>query len=194
LPGDHEILLTSTAFTMKKGQSYFTDYELFFLNYTFAISDRTHLGLFTLFPITSDFIKSFTIGVKQNIIQIDNFAASLSGAFIPETSNFYLGGTMTLGSIRNNLNLSIGSFSESSEFLLSLGAQVTMNETTSFLVEYISTDSGISNDVSNGLFTIGIRLRSEAMAWEIGGFRSLNNGGGDSDLILFPILKATIVF
>ena len=191
LPGDHEILLTSTAYTMPKGKAYFTDYELFFLNLTYAITDKTHLSFFTLFPITDQFLRSLTIGVKQNIFKSDYIAGSVSAAFIPETSNAYLGGTVSLGNIRNNLNVSIGKITDSEQIFLSLGTQATISKTASFLAEYISTDTGLSDDITSGLITLGVRLRSETMSWDIGGFRALND---DSDLLLFPILKATIVF
>ena len=38
--GDHELCIMPTAYTMPAGNSYFTDYELFFLNFTFAPTNR----------------------------------------------------------------------------------------------------------------------------------------------------------
>ena len=36
-PGDHELLIMPTAYTMEAGQWYLSDYELFFLNFTFLL-------------------------------------------------------------------------------------------------------------------------------------------------------------
>lgn len=63
--GDHELAIIPTAYTMEKGQSYITDYELWFLNYSYAISNQTHISAFSLFPISSDFIESVSIGLKH---------------------------------------------------------------------------------------------------------------------------------
>ncbi|MDA3812893.1 MAG: hypothetical protein PF570_01440, partial [Candidatus Cloacimonetes bacterium] len=42
--GDHELCVMPTAYTMPAGSTYFTDYELLFLNFTFAPTNRTHVG------------------------------------------------------------------------------------------------------------------------------------------------------
>jgi len=44
--GDHELFAMPTAYTMPAGNTYFTDYELVFLNFTFAPTNRTHAGFF----------------------------------------------------------------------------------------------------------------------------------------------------
>jgi hypothetical protein len=43
----------------------------------------------------------------------------------------------------------------------------------------------------NGLISIGVRFRSESVAWEIGGVRPLEETG---DLVLLPLLKGTFIF
>jgi hypothetical protein len=75
--GDHELLIMPTAYTMEAGDSYLTNYELFFLNYTYAVTSSTHLGIFTLFPITSEFLKTITFGLKQKYIDGDFINAAL---------------------------------------------------------------------------------------------------------------------
>ena len=80
--GDHELFLMPTAYTMPKGTFYFSDYELVFLNFTAAPFNGIHVGVFTLFPITSDFLNTLTFGIKQNYYQSHNFGSAVFGSFI----------------------------------------------------------------------------------------------------------------
>jgi hypothetical protein len=41
--------------------------------------------------------------------------------------------------------------------------------------------------------SIGVRFRGGHIAWELGGIRPLE-WDSDEDILLFPLLKATIVF
>lgn len=68
LPGDNELLIMPTAYTMPVNKSYFSDYEVFLLNYSYALSSSTHLSVFSLFPITKSFYETLTLGIKQKII------------------------------------------------------------------------------------------------------------------------------
>ena len=86
--GDHELLLMPTAYIMPKGISYFSDYELFFLNYTRAFTSRTHIGIFTLFPITTKFLETITIGFKQNYYRASIFELAFWGTYTPKGEGY----------------------------------------------------------------------------------------------------------
>jgi hypothetical protein len=193
---DHELLLMPTAYTMEQGKSYLTDYELFLLNYTYAISPSTHLGVFTLFPITKDFLETFTLGAKQKYLNSDFIKAALWTTYTPKISGLTLGTVFSFGKAANGLHLGISTASEFEtsekhwELIYMLGYRYDFSQKFSLLAEYTNFSSFIKEDF-NGLISIGIRFRGESIAWELAGVRPLESTG---DFLFFPLLKATFLF
>lgn len=74
---DQSLFIIPTAYTMYLGQNAFTDYELVILQYSHAISNRTHLSIMSPFPINSDMIKAFTFGFKQNYLRATPIEAAV---------------------------------------------------------------------------------------------------------------------
>jgi hypothetical protein len=194
--GDHELMFMPTAYTMDKGSSYFSDYELFFLNFVYAPTATTHLGVFTLFPITSDFLETATIGLKQNYARMNNFAGAVWATYTPKSSWIVLGNVFSIGKVSNSLHLGIGGVSDMDatdsdwELIYMVGYRHDFSKKFSLLVEYTNSETSVEEDF-NGLISIGVRFRSENVAWEIGGFRPLEDTG---DLFLLPLLKGTFMF
>jgi hypothetical protein len=191
-PGDHEVLMMPTAFTMEKGQSYITDYELFFLNYTYGITSRTHIGLFLPFPISMDVFEYFAIGLKQNYWESEHFAGALFASYMPVQSGIVFGNVFSIGNKYSGAHLGIGGASdfETIEPLYMLGGTINLSDMISLLLEYSNSNEGLNEDF-NGFLSIGIRFRSSRMSWEIGGMRPLEETSG---LIMIPWLKGTLVF
>jgi hypothetical protein len=195
-PGDHELLLMPTAYTMEKGQSYFEDYELFFINFSTAVTNSTHLSLFSLFPITTDFLETLSLGVKQNFYHSEKFSAAAWASYWFKSGTLLAGGVVSLGKKSSSFHLSLGygqgdSGGDGGTFFM-LGYRGDMSRKFSFIAEYGNATEGFSYDFS-GLLTIGIRFRSESMAWDLGGIRPLDVPA-DSDLLFLPLLKASVVF
>ena len=193
---DHELLLMPTAYTMEQGKSYLTNYELFLLNYTYAISPSTHLGVFTLFPITKDFLETFTLGAKQKYLNSDFIKAALWTTYTPKISGLTLGTVFSFGKATHGLHLGISTASEFEtskkhwELVYMLGYRYDFSKKLSLLAEYTNFSSFIKEDF-NGLISIGIRFRGESISWELAGIRPLESTG---DLLFFPLLKATFLF
>jgi hypothetical protein len=72
-----------------------------------------------------------------------------------------------------------------------LGYRYDLSGKTSLLLEYMNAQILMDKVDFNGLLSIGIRFRSESVAWEIGGFRPLEDTG---DLFLLPLIKGTFLF
>ena len=104
-PGDHELLTMPTAWTMDQGSSYFTDYELFFLNYSYGVTPRTHVGVFTMFPIVSEFINTVSLGVKQNWLDGEKVDGALWGTYTPDGGMFTLGNVFSIGEPSKSLHV-----------------------------------------------------------------------------------------
>ena len=78
------------------------------------------------------------------------------------------------------------------EFVYMLGGRVDISRKICLIAEYTNFSTGAENGF-NGFISIGFRFIGESVAWELGGFRPLR-GTGDADFVLFPLLKATVLF
>ena len=194
--GDHELCVMPTAYTMPVGSSYFTDYELFFLNFTYAPTNRTHVGFFTLFPVTTDFLQTFTIGAKQNYFKTKNFESAAWLSYTPDIKGISVGNVLSIaGKEKVSMHLGISAISgfdtNKWEYLYMVGGKLDVSEVTSIIVEYENSGTLIEEDFS-GLMLIGFRFQGKRMAWDIAGFRPLSEDTGS--LLFLPLLKATVYF
>lgn len=192
---DHELLLMPTAYTMPKGMSYFSDYELFFLNYTRAFTSRTHVGVFTLFPITSDFLETATVGLKQNYFNTPKVASAFWATYTPKIGGIMIGNVLSLGKRSTSFHIGLSGVTETEEdsdweFIYMLGLHSMVSDRISILAEYTNFSSFVEEDF-NGLISLGVRFRAKKMAWELAGIRPLEATG---DLLFLPLLKATVLF
>lgn len=191
--GDHELLIMPTAYTMPAKMSYFTDYELFFLNYTYAPTSSTHISALVMFPINSEFIDTFSIGAKQRLYQTEAASVAAWGSFTLKSKTFMGGMVISAGSRNANFHLSLGTISPESdswETLYMIGVKVHASKKFAFILEYANMQEGFDNDFG-GLFTIGGRFIGESIAWDFGGIRPMGDTG---DILLFPWLKASVFF
>jgi len=193
--GDHELLLMPTAYTMETGQSYFSDYELVFLNYTYAVTPSTHLGIFTLFPITSDFLETITLGAKQKYLSGDFVSGALWVSYTPKVSGVTVGNVFSFGKPSHGLHVGIASASSFEDntdewpLIIMVGYRVDLSGKLSLLAEYTNVKAAIEEGF-NGLLSIGIRFRGESISWELGGLRPLESTGS---FLFAPLLKATFL-
>jgi hypothetical protein len=192
-PGDHELMLMPTAYTMEAGQWYFSDYELIFLNFTFAAGENTHIGAFTLFPITSKFIETTTLGIKQNYLKSEKTQAALWATYTPNGSGLSLGNVLSYGVRGNGFHIGLSGITgldddnDEWQFVYMLGYRIDISRKTCLMLEY--TNSSVGD--ANGLFTFGFRFIGESVSWDIAGIKPLEDTG---DLWMIPLLKATVLF
>jgi hypothetical protein len=193
MPGDHELILMPTAYTMEQGEAYFSNYELFFLNFTYSATSTTHIGVFFLFPVTTAFLETLTLGVKQNYFRSEYFQGALWGTYTLKNSLYTVGNVFSIGSMNKaNFHVGFGYAGEESGniFLYLIGGKVQLSNRISGLVEYTNAKELLEQDF-NGLISIGIRFRGESSAWELAGIRPLESTG---EFLFFPLLKATFYF
>jgi len=192
--GDHELFLMPTAYTMPKGSAYFTDYELFFLNYTRALTPTTHVGVFSLFPVTTHFLKTLTLGIKQQYFSSPTFKSAVWANYTPKVSGFMLGNVLSIGRHGSHLHLALSGATtndvEDWEFVYMLGVDMKTSNRLSVMAEYTNTSSLVEDDF-RGLLSLGVRFRSTKMAWELAGIRPIQSSG---EFLFFPFLKGTLYF
>jgi hypothetical protein len=194
LAGDNELLLMPTAYTMPVNNSYFSDYEVILLNYSYAVSPTTHLSIFSLFPVTTVFYETFTIGIKQKIITYESVQSAIYGAYTPNSTSYSIGDVVSIGKPNKSFHLSLAyvKYKEESDadWLYMLGFRIDPSEKTSLIIEYENANSLIHDDVI-GVISIGVKLHSANMSWELAGLRPIRYTG---NLIFIPLLKVGYYF
>ncbi|TFG99137.1 MAG: hypothetical protein E4H13_09160 [Calditrichales bacterium] len=194
--GDHEMFLMPTAMTMPEGNSYLTDYELVLLNYTYAVTSTTHIGVFSLFPIVPEFLETITLGAKQNYYQSEKLNAAVWATYTPKASGLTLGGVFSFGPASNGFHVAISTMkgleedSNSWEMVYMLGYRYDVSQKVSLMAEYTNLSTGIDEGF-NGLISIGVRFRGESISWDLAGLRPLEKTEG---FLFAPLLKATFMF
>jgi len=193
-PGDHELLLMPTAYTMPEKTSYFSDYELLLLNYSYAVTSSTHLSAFTFFPITTRFYESLTLGFKQKVWSTDILQTSAYGTFTPKESLFSIGEVFSFGERRRSFHFSIAyvKFVEDVKpfWVYMAGIRIDASEKSSIILEYEKL-SAVGQEGGTAMLTFGLRIRSTNMSWEIAGMRPLEYTG---ELLAMPLLKVGYYF
>jgi len=189
-----------TAYTMPAGNSYFEDYELLFLNFTTAVTNRTHIGAFTFFPITPEFLESFTLGVKQNVYASEKFGAAVFGSYTPKAPFGTIGGVVSFGSETTNGHLGYKGIIGESNYgenesetgiqgnIVMAGFAHRISSVTKILVEYENAIA--KGNEFNGLLTVGLRFSGASVAWDIAGIRPLASTGA---LLFLPYLKVIVL-
>ena len=198
--GDHELMIMPTACTMNAGQSYLTDYELVFLNYSYAPTNTTHISAFTLFPITSDFLETFTFGAKQQYLNVESVKAAAMATYTPKSSIVTIGTVFSIGGKPTGLHLGFSLANsldrnddekDKWEVIYMAGYRHDVSKKIGLMVEYTNFSTAIENKFG-GLISLGVRFKGENITWDLAGVRPL--GSTDSNLILAPLLKATVLF
>ncbi len=197
--GDHELLIAPTAYTMPKGGIYLTNYELFFLNAGFAATDRTHVSAFVLFPIVPEFLRSLSIGMKQNYWYSSPFASAIWGAYNFDLGVLAVGNAFSVGTMRSNVTFNailIASLKESfgAGWGFSLGGAIALSSSIKLLGEYWFSEETLRGTSSGEILGLGIRFYSKQFCIDLGGIRPVGITVEDSsDLIAFPYLKGTYI-
>ena len=195
--GDHELALMPTAYHMEKGQSYFTDWELVFLNYTYAITNKTHVSILSLFPMTTEFTNSLTLGIKHQYLNSGEVRASGILTHTPNNGFTSLGTVVSLGKKASGLHIATGMLkffnsdnsTEHNEWVYAMGYRIDSSKRTSLMAEYANFTS-FAEENFNGYISLGIRFRTHNVTWDLSGIRPLEK---TEDFLFAPLLKATFL-
>jgi hypothetical protein len=194
---DQSLLFMPTAYTMPKGTSALTDYEVFVLQYSYAATDHLHLSAMSIFPISIDALRTLTIGAKQNYLRTGNLQSAAWFSFTPDVSLRVIsfGNVLSYGTPKRSAHAAVGFGSNLHDkigsALIMVGATTSMSKRANFIAEITTTSEALKNNYT-GLLSLGIRFKGKATSWDLGGFRPLSGDSGE--LLLIPYLKATFVF
>ncbi len=192
---DQSLMVIPTAYTMPKGASTFTDYEIIIVQYAYGLTDRTHLSIGMPFPISTEVFQYSALGVKQNYLKYGKLQCAASLSWMPKAEGGALSNVVSYGGVKASVHGFIGITFDydkvNSGSLLALGGIVDVSKRVALMSEII-TYSAILEEEANGLLTLGVRLKGDRMSWDLGGFRPLS--GDTGSLLLFPLLKLTVLF
>ena len=212
--GDHELFLMPTAYTMPKGSSYFTDYEVAIINYTYALTSRTHIGVFSFFPINKDVLETTTLGIKQNYYSSENTGCAFWSAYIPKSRVLNLGNVLSLGKKNKSFHfaVSVTHFFKDFDIIDSADTSTVYSDTKTVKKWAYTCTAGYRKDLSEKIsliaeysyvfapeegedadfLAVGPRFRTKKIDWDIAAARPIIHDA--PGLIVFPVLKATIIF
>jgi len=197
--GDHELLIMPTAYTMEDGQAYFSNYELFILNFSYAPTSSTHISVLMLFPIVSEFVETISFGVKQKYLNSEIVKGALWATYTPKPSLVTIGTVFSIGSGPDGFHAGISMANsleredenkDKWEWIYMFGYRVDVSQKISLVAEYTNFSAAVEENF-NGLLSLGVRFRGVNNTWDLAGIRPLESTG---DFIFFPLLKATFLF
>lgn len=202
LAADQSLMTLPTAYTMPKGRSALTNFELVLMQYSYAITDRAHLSAAMVFPFNKDMIKTFSAGGKYNYYRGDKLQAALWGSYTPDPAVGTLGNIFSYGNPKLSGHLitaGVANLRESEvRMLIGLGGIVSLSPRVSLIGESyyvpgnvidIEGEDELNDDIK--IILMGVRFRGDKISWDLGAGRPLEDMG---DILALPFVKATFMF
>ncbi|MDD2331512.1 MAG: hypothetical protein PHI68_02535 [Candidatus Cloacimonetes bacterium] len=194
-PGDQTTILLPTAYTMPKGKFSLTNYQVFFIQLTYAATNSTHLSIGSIVPFFEEFSRTLSFGFKQRYLSKGQFNSAVFAFVNPDSEILALGNMLSVGAPTACISLGVGFAKDGREDFESpaftLSARKNLSKKVAFMME-VGTTLEEMEDNADGMLTFGFRFIGDSISWELGGVRPL---GKDMDYIYFiPILKATFEF
>ncbi len=196
---DQSLFVLPTAYTMPKGKSAFTSYELVVVHLTKAITDRINIGVGMVFPFTVDVLQTTTVGGKVNYFKNKSVQCAAFGSITPFIKNsspgFNIGHVISLGTPKSSFHIVVDKpFSDLEDvrkngFLAAFGGISNLSERIAAIGElYVY----VSDQPPAEVISLGVRFKGKNISWDFGGIRPLGvNLGG---FLAVPFIKATYAF
>ena len=194
---DQALFVMPTAYTMPKGSSALTDFELLILQYTYAPTGNLHLSAGMVFPVVLDMFRTITLGAKFNYLRKDYIQCAFYGSFTPdpELRIANIGHVLSIGDPRGSVHIAVnkpfGSYEDILEggIIASLGGIVDFSQRVAGIGElYLYTSARQPAQV----FALGLRFKGKNISWDLGGFRPFGIDAGE--FLAVPFIKATFIF
>ncbi len=191
-PNNTRLFFSPTGRSLKAGQGYFADYELFFPGVAYGLTDRFAFGG-GVFPFSSgDFFLGW-LTPKLGIIETEDkaFAVGVLSLFITDGGETFnsgiLYGVLTLGEPDRAITLGLGYGYVESELadkpVLMIGGERRIGKRTKIITEnWIIPDQDV-------LFSLGLRWFGEKLAADFAIIRTI-----DMEFIGFPWLDIVVNF
>lgn len=205
--GTQSVFVLPTAYTMPKGSSSLTDYEVVFLQYAYAASDRVHISAAMVFPFTTDMVRTFSLGGKVNYFRRKDVESALWASYTPDPKTLTAGNVVSVGNEKASLHIvgivagAVGSEAILGDF--ALGGIARFSDRVNGMLDLIFTPFTIAgggdsdfldldDSMNDAGIIFGIRFKGQQVSWDLGAMRIIGEDMGS--LIALPFLKATFLF
>lgn len=192
-PDYNSLMFCPTPATLARGDAYFRNFELFFLNFGGGVTEALDLSVGTMFPVSSELLM-LSLGGKWRLLdrEADPVGLALVGSFTM-IEDVWFGGpgvVVGLGDRRRSFNLAVNhvlNADDDSETIFLAGVDAQAGRRVKFFVEFMSSSSLIDDDDEfHGFINLGLRFFGQRHSFSLAGLRPL-----DEDLdnfILFPMV------
>jgi len=192
-PDYNSLMFCPTPATLAKGDSYFRDFELFFLNFGTGVTDAFDLSFGTLFPISSDVIM-VSVGGKFRLIDREEKPVGLAlvGSYtkMEDVSFSAVGAVAGVGNKRSSFNVLINRTSDDdgdSETVYIIGGDTQLTRRSKIFGEFMSSSALFADDSDiEGFINIGVRMFGDSHSFSLSGFRPLDTNS--DSFIAFPMI------
>lgn len=192
-PDFNSIMFCPTPQTFARGDAYFRDFELFFLNFGYSFTDNFDLSIGTLFPISAELVM-LSVGGKLRLL--DRSEEPLGIALIGSATKIEdiefgsLGVVIGSGDARSSANLAVfRAFDDDGDgnTVLLIGVDRQISRRSKFFAEYGNSSELFDDDDDfHGFLNVGFRIFGESHSFSISGFRPLVDDSGS--FVAFPMI------
>lgn len=201
---DQSVFVMPTAYTMPRGEHALTSFELILVQYSYSASDRLHISAGSIFPVTSDALRSFSLGFKYRYFTKKPFDAAAWTSYTPDADLMTIGSVLSLGQNNRSVHLAAAGYLDFKEeiqrVIFALGGITPLTSRTMLMGEVIAypeteyvweTDEDVVDHYGLGAI-VGLRFKGSKISWDLGGMRLLSEDMGE--VIAIPFIKATFLF
>lgn len=205
------VILFSTAETHPKGTFFFSDYEIFLLQFGYAITDEIQIALSGVPPIIEDQPYFFDLSLKGTVLRSDWVRLGIIGAgtaiLLPDANPDSLFGVRANGVAqlcferlcRSSFSFNAGTFlnSESNAIVpitLAGGVVLRASNLVKFLLEpaySLAIGDGVEDQPEGFLLNYGIRLSGTHFGFDLAFLRPIGTGEDGGFILGVPWLALT---
>jgi hypothetical protein len=193
-PDFNSIMFCPTPQTFARGDAYFRDFELFFLNFGYSFSENFDLSIGTLFPISAEIVM-LSVGGKLRILDRSEEPLGIaligSATKIEDVEFGSFGVVIGSGDPQSSANLAVfRAFDDDGDgntvFLLGVDRQVSRR--SKVFAEYGNSSELFDDDDDDfhGFLNVGFKIFGESHSFSISGFRPLVDDSGS--FVAFPMI------
>ncbi len=196
--GDQSLFFMPTAYTMPKGSHAFTMYEVMYWQYTYALTNSTHLSASTFMPFfINGVVQGFAAGVKQNYLKTEMVQAAAAIGYSAYFKRALVSNIISIGNDRISLHAGgslLTDFSELSSYhIFMAGAHIQVSETLGFMGELYAPKWELDDyeRFEQGAVSACVTISNGTARVDAGAMTTLQD---KKDKPVAPLLKISLMF
>jgi len=198
--GDQSLFFMPTAYTMPKGSHAFTVYEVAYWQYTYALTNSTHLSASTFMPLAiNGLVPGFAAGIKQNYLKTEMVQAAAAIGYSPYFEKVILSNIVSIESDRISFHAAgilLTDISELSRYhIIMSGAHIHFSETFGLIGELFAPNWDLGGYIferyEQNAVSVCVTISNGTARVDAGAMTPLQ---GKKDKPVTPLLKVSLMF